>query len=123
MSGLGLLRRFNYIKAVLVLAARVRILRRVQDLLLPLKLLLEHYLGLLLTRTGAAVLQGLRVSSAASLTVALVNGSRPAPIVLGRFVADHLMLQLKNIAGLGRRRHRQRGVVLQGVGNSRVPVV
>ena len=83
MSGLGLLRRFNYIKTVLILAARVRVLRRVQDLLLPLKLLLEHYLGLLLTRTSAAVLQGLRVSSAAPLAVALLNGSRPAPIVLG----------------------------------------
>lgn len=112
MCGLGLLRRLNNIKVMLILPTGIRVLSRVQDLLLSLQLLLQHYLSLLLIGAGASILQGLGVASGAPLAICFVNCSRSAAVVLGRFVANHLLLQLQDVARLGRRRHRQRSTVL-----------
>ena len=57
MRSLPLLGRLNDIKVVLILPTSIRILRRVQDLLLSLQLLLEHNLRLLLVGSTTAVLQ------------------------------------------------------------------
>lgn len=82
MRGLSLFGSFCNVKIVLILPAGIRVLRRVQDLLLALQLLLQHYLGLLLVRAGATVLQGLGVTSGATLRISFVNSPRATPIVL-----------------------------------------
>ena len=98
MRSLPLLGRLNDIKVVLVLPSGIRVLCRVQNLLLSLQLLLEHYLGLLLVGTTTAVLQCLRVATRAPLTVSFVGSSGAAPVVLGGLVADDLMLQFEHVA-------------------------
>ena len=70
------------VEVVLIRPSSIRVLGRVQDLLLALELLLKHDLRLLLVGTCAAVLQGLGVAAGAPLAVTLVNGSRTAPIIL-----------------------------------------
>lgn len=82
MSGLRLLRCFSDVKIVLILPSGIRVLGRVQDLLLALELLLEHYLRLLRVGTRAAILQGLRVAARAPLAISLVNCSRSASVIL-----------------------------------------
>lgn len=82
VRGLRLFGCFRDIKVVLILPSGIRVLGRVQDLLLALELLLQHYLRLLLVGTRAAVLQGLRVATHAALAVSFVDCSRSAAIVL-----------------------------------------
>jgi len=98
MRSLPLLGRLNDIEVVLVLPAGIRVLRRVQNLLLSLQLLLEHYLGLLLVGTTTASLESLRVATRTPLTVSFVTGPGAAPVVLGGLVADDLMLQFEHVA-------------------------
>ena len=71
------------IKIVLVLSTCIRVLRRVQNLLLiSLKLLLQHDLRLLLVVARTSILQSLRVTPGAAITFEILGCSRCAPVIL-----------------------------------------
>jgi hypothetical protein len=99
MGRLGLLGCLNNIKVMLIGPRGSRILRRMQNLLLPLQLLLEHDLGLLLIAScGCTILQRLRVSSCTPVaTVSLVDSSRPTSIILRGLISNNLLLELQDI--------------------------
>jgi hypothetical protein len=73
---------FNNIKVVLVLSASTRVLRRVQDLLLSLQLLLKHDLSLLLVVARSSILQSLRVASCSAIALEILSRSSGAPVIL-----------------------------------------
>lgn len=83
MGGLCLLGRLDDVEVVLILSTSICILSCVQDLLLPLELLLKHDLGLLLAGTRGGVLESLGVASGSSLAVAFLTSSWDAAVVLG----------------------------------------
>lgn len=99
------------IKIVLVLSTGIRILGRVQNLLLSLKLLLQHDLRLLLVCARPGVLQGLRISASTSITLKSLRSSRRAPIILWWLIANNLVFQFNNVTGFRCGRHRHYSVL------------
>ena len=99
------------IKIVLILSAGIRILGRVQNLFLSLKLLLEHNLRLLLVCARPSVLQGLRVSASTSITLKSLRSSCRAPIILRWLIANNLVFQFNNVTGFRCWRHRHYSVL------------
>lgn len=67
---------------MLVLSASTRVLRRVQDLLLSLQLLLKHDLSLLLVVARSSILQSLRVTSCSAIALEILSRSSGAPVIL-----------------------------------------
>lgn len=95
---LGLFRRIDNIKVVLVLPICIRIFSRMQDLFL-LQLLLQHYLCLRLIGVGASILQCLRIAPGCFvIMLEIISGSRGTPVVLRRLITYDLLLELENVA-------------------------